>query len=189
MKDNFRTWLGKLQNHTEKCRTVSPLPDRKRLSRAQELQLNIIKGSLLALLRNPTSPVQHEERQKKIPETCILFTSNSAGLVAAMEILQETGSRLLFPLFPAELRNFLQLFPDPMYEYHIHIWSHFLESPDNEQSARIAETFPLHDREKYWLHVEGRSCGPQLATGAEHLWSWDGVQPKLLKKGLRFWAS
>jgi len=187
MKHDFQMWYSKLASHAENCRAANPIPKRNRLSRTQVLQLNIIKGSLRLQLKHLPSIVLPATGLQDSREYCIVFTSNVAGLVAAKEIGQATYLPI-FPLYPEELSDFSQLCPDTGHKHHVHIWSHFLKELDS-QTAKFAERYPLNDKEKYWLHVEGIMCGPRLGRGTEHLWSWDGMQPKLLKKSFLHWAS
>jgi len=186
MKHDFRMWFRKLKSHTENYRAANPIPDRKSLSRSQVLQLHIIKGSLLFLLNNLSAAISARKDIKK-SGPCIIFTSHDAGLAAANEIKQ-VRKFYIISLYPEELNSFLQLFPDTEHKHHVHIWSHFLEEQENK-TTMFAKRFPLNNMEKYWLHAEGIMCGPLLGRGTEHLWSWDGMRPKLLKKNFRHWAS
>lgn len=152
------------------------------------MQYSIIKDALRTQLKHlALLPETFETSSLSRTGRSIIFTSNKAGLAAAGELKQQNVS-VLCPLYPAEMREFLQRHPDPLYKYHVHIWSHFIESLDDLQEARLTESYPLPAREKYWLHVEGLISGPPLARGAEHLWSWNGTRPRLLKKSLAFWA-
>ena len=117
----------------------------------------------------------------------MVFTSNAPGLVAAKEI-QPAKKLPLVSLYPEEFSIFLQNFPDHEHRYHVHVWSHFLEKLDND-TQKIAESYPVNDTEKYWLHIEGIMRGQQLARGSEHLWSWNGTHAKLLKKSFLHWAT
>jgi len=61
----------------------------------------------------------------------MVFTSTCPGLVAAKEIMLG-GNLPLVSLYPEELSNFLQSFPDIEFKYHVYLWSHFLEELDSE---------------------------------------------------------
>ena len=187
MKHDLPVWSNKLLHHAEQCRKDNPVPERSGLSLPQTMQLHIIKGSLLNRLNTlPASKISAQGKQNRL-EYNIVFTSNAAGLAAAKEL--GLGTNLpFFSLYPEELNNFLQIYPDIKLKHHVHIWSHFLEKLDS-QTTMFAEPYPVSVREKYWLHVEGIMCGPQLGRGMEHLWSWDGLRPKLLKKNFQHWAS
>jgi len=187
MTSDFRLWFCKLQNHAENCRSAKPIPGPETLSRSAAQQFLIIKGSLLNQLHKLPPAIVSLDDQQKDHWPCIIFTSNTAGLAAAKEIAR-AADRILVALYPAELRNFLLHCPDTDHKYHVHIWSHFIEDL-NSQSAWLAERYPLTGSEKLWLHVEGVAAGRKLSKGAEHLWSWDGVQLKLLQKSFRLWAS
>ena len=151
------------------------------------LQLHIIKGSLLSWINNLPSSISSGPAEQIENGTCIIFTSNDPGLVAAKEI--RLIQKLPFvALYPEELSNFLQSFPDKEYRYHAHIWSHFLEELDSA-TQKNAERYPLKNKESYWLHVEGIMLGLRLGRGVEHLWSWNGRQTKLLKRSFRHWAT
>jgi len=187
MKPGYHEWLRSIDHHANKCRAVRPIPARNGLSRSQVLQFHIIKGSLLHRLEQSPATFFPSRDERDNHAYCIVFTSSIPGLVAAREISQETHLPIV-SLFPEEMRSFLQLCPDPEHKHHVHIWSHFLEKLDS-QTARFAKRYPLRDNESYWLHVEGILCSPQRKRGTEHLWSWDGVRPKLLKKNLFHWAT
>lgn len=187
MKHAMEIWFQEIKNHAENCRGSRPLPGRNRLSWPQILQLQIIKGSLLSWINNLPSPGAPGSNEQGAQEICIVFTSNCPGLVAAEEITLEKNIPLVF-LYPDEWGHFSRLFPDTEYRYHAHIWSHFLEELDHE-TKKIATRYPLNDKEKYWLHIEGIMRGQRLGRGIEHLWSWNGSQTKLLKKSLFHWAS
>ena len=187
MKHDMGVWVRELKKHTANCRASRPIPGREDLSLPHQLQLHIIKGSLLSRINNlpsSTSPGFDEETGHGI---CMVFTSNNPGLVAAKEILPI--KKLPFvSLYPEEFSIFLQNFPDNEYRYHVHFWSHFLEKLDSD-TKKIAERYPVNDTERYWLHIEGIMRGQQLASGVEHLWSWNGTHTKLLKKSFLHWAT
>ena len=187
MKLDMEIWLQEITNHAANCRTSRPIPERDDLSWRQILQLHIIKGSLLSWIDNLPSSLSPGPDKHTGHGICIVFTSSSPGLVAAKEILQRENPTLV-SLYPDEFRDFLQSFPDNEYKYHTHIWSHFLEELDYG-AKKIAARYPINDKEKYWLHVEGIMRGPRFGRGAEHLWSWNGSQTKLLKKSFLHWAS
>ncbi|UCD66304.1 MAG: hypothetical protein JSW69_01355 [Deltaproteobacteria bacterium] len=186
MKHDPQVWFRKLKSHVGNRRASNPIPNRENLSRSQVLQLHIIKGSLLSLLNNLSAALSSQSGfRREVP--CIIFTSHDAGLAAASEIKQDRKLPLI-SLYPDEMSSFLQVFPDTKHKHHIHIWSHFLEDLDNH-TPLLTENYPIAEKEKYWLHVEGIMCGPQLGRGTEHLWRWDGNQLKLLKKNFHHWAA
>ena len=123
--------------------------------------------------------------QKTIPTTMEFV--DIAGLVAAQEVRQKKDSPIV-TLYPEELSNFSQHFPDNDYKYHVNIWSHFLEELDSA-TLKKADHYPLNNKEKYWLHVEGIMLGLRLGRGVEHLWNWNGRQAKLLRKSFLHWAA
>jgi hypothetical protein len=186
MKHDSQVWFRKLKSHVENRRASNPIPNCKNLSRSQVLQLHIIKGSLLSLLNNLSAALSSQSGFRR-EAPCIIFTSHDPGLAAASEIKQDRKLPLI-SLYPDEMSSFLQIFPDTKHKHHIHIWSHFLEEIDNE-TAFITEYYPIAEKGKYWIHVEGIMCAPQLGRGTEHLWSWDGNRAKLLKKNFRHWAA
>ena len=187
MKHGMKIWLQELKKHTANCRASRPIPGRDALSWPQILQLHIIKGSLLSWINNLPSSITPGPAEQIENGTCIIFTSNDPGLVAAKEVMR--GKKLpLVSLYPEELNGFLQRFPDSKYRYHAHLWSHFLEKLDSD-TKKIAERYPVNEQERYWLHVEGIMRGQRLGRGVEHLWSWNGSQTKLLKKSFLHWAT
>ena len=180
-------WLQEIKNHTANCRASRPTPGQDSLSWPQIIQLHIIKGSLLSWVNNLPPAISSVPHLQTGHKYCIVFTSTCPGLVAAEEITR--GKNLPWvSLYPEELNNFLQCYPDNGYTYHLHIWSHFLEELDSE-TIKIAARYPISGKEKYWLHIEGVMQGQKLGRGTEHLWSWNGSQPSLLKKNLFHWAS
>ena len=186
MKSDLKSWSEKLQHHADKCRKYNPVHGTGKLSSSQKTQYYIIKGSLPDLLnRLPVAKASTAGSHYNL-EYPVVFTSNAAGLAAA----RDPGQRFrpFFSLYPEELNLFFQIHPDLRLKNYVHIWSHFLEKPD-ELITALTGPYPLGAGEKYWLHVEGMICGPHQGRGAEHLWSWDGNRPKLLKKNFRHWAS
>ena len=187
MKRDMEIWLQELEKHAVNCRKLRPIPSRNALSRPQILQMLVIKGSLLAWLNTLNSATGKGFAEQAGHKICMVFTSKCPGLVSAQEITQ--GKDLpLVSLYPEELSVFLQSFPDSEYRYHMHIWSHFLEELDSE-TKKVAERYPLNEKEKYWLHVEGIMHGSKCGRGTEHLWGWNGSQTKLLKKSFMHWAT
>jgi hypothetical protein len=187
MKNDMKIWLQEMKSYAEKCRASRPIPRQDTLSWPQVLQLNIIKGSLLSRINSLPVSISPNPDGQGGNETCIVFTSTSPGLVAIREIAQGKDLHLV-SLYPEELHEFLQYFPDNEYKYHIHIWSYFLEELDSATTKNAAR-YPLKDKEKYWLHVEGTMHGLRFGRGVEHLWSWNGSQTKLLKKSFLHWAA
>ena len=187
MIHDMEIWLQEMKNHAANCRSSRPIPGRDDLSWPQTLQLHIIKGSLLSWINNLPSSLSPGPDRQTGHGICIVFTSSLPGLVAAREIPQKKNPTLV-SLYPDELSDFLQSFPDNEYRYHTHIWSHFLEELDYETKKNAAR-YPINDTEKYWLHVEGIMRGQRFGRGNEHLWSWNGSQTKLLKKSFLHWAS
>ena len=187
MKHNTGIWSQKLKRHTANCRASRPLPGKNTLAWPQVFQLNIIKGSLQSWIKNLSSAISPGPDKQTEHNICIVFTSNAPGLVAAKEVTQSVNIPL-FSLYPEELNDFLQRFPDNDYRYHAHIWSHFLEELDSD-TKKIAKRYPLDNTETYWLHIEGIMRGQKIGRGVEHLWSWNGTQTKLLKKSLLHWAA
>ena len=186
MKHDMNLWKQELKNHAANCRASRPLPGRDALSWSQILQYYIIKGSLQSWIKKFSSSRSPGPDQQTGPALCMVFTSTCPGLVAAKEIM--LGKNLpLVSLYPEELSNFLQSFPDTEYKYDVYLWSHFLEELDSE-TQKIARCHPLNDKEIYWLHVEGIMHGPQSGRSLEHLWSWSDSQTKLLKKSFRHWT-
>ena len=187
MKRDMEIWLQELKKHAVNCRELRPIPRRSVLSQPQILQLLIIKGSLLSWINYLTSATHPGPAELDRHNVCLVFTSSCSGLLAAQEIMQVKNLPLV-ALYPEELRLFFHSFPGNESRYHVHIWSHFLEELDSE-TKKIAGRYPLSEKERYWLHVEGIMRGPKLGRGVEHLWSWNGSQTKLLKKSFMHWAT
>jgi len=176
MEQNFNKWRQRLLAFSIDCRAARPIPHRKSLSITQKKQSEIIAGSLAVQL-------EYLVPRLKDDLVHIVFTSTSAGLAAAQRInrnmlLQVTS------LYPAEYRQWLHRHPDADYQYHLHLWSHFINHLDIENTL-----YSLDNNEQYWLHTEGMMCGKKFGRGAEHLWKWAGGNPVLLKKYYARWAS
>ena len=187
LKHDMKIWFEGIKKHAANCREALPIPERNTLSLPQILQFYIIKGSLLSWITNFKATTGPGPAEPDGNRPYMIFTSKCPGLIAAQEITKGKDTPLVF-LYPEELSVFLQSFPDNEYQYHLHIWSYFLEELDSE-TKKIAKRYPLSSREKYWLHVEGIMGGPKLARGTEHLWSWNGSHTKLLKKSFLHWAT
>ena len=187
IKLDMQMWLRKMKSYAEECRASRPIPRQDALSWPQVLQLNIIKGSLQSWINNLAASISPNPDGQSGNGTCIVFTSTCPGLVATREIMQGKGLPLV-SLYPEELNEFLQYFPDNEYRNHMHIWSYFLEELDSTTKKNAAR-YPLKDKEKYWLHVEGIMHGLRFGRGVEHLWGWNGSQTKLLKKSFLHWAA
>ena len=114
MRNDCRSWLGRLQQYVEKCRTLNPLPGLNFLSLPQILQHQIIKGGLLSRVKKNVFAEHHAVMPQQNPANTIILTSNTAGLAAAREIERETDLNFHY-LYPVELHDFLRLYPDPEY--------------------------------------------------------------------------
>ncbi len=176
MEQNFNKWRQGLLDFSIDCRAAHPIPHRKSLSITQKKQSEIIAGSLV---------VQLEYLVPRLKEDMvhIVFTSTSPGLMVAQRINRDMLLHVT-SLYPAEYRQWLHLHPDAHYQYHFHLWSHFITRLYIENTL-----YSLNNNEQYWLHTEGMMCGPKFGRGADHLWKWDGKTPALLKKNYAQWTS
>jgi hypothetical protein len=189
-----QAWISELRSHIVGLRDCNPLPDRQLLDSAEEWQCRIIGGSLLNWL-NEIGPDYLQERKvlSKLleiePEPLIVFTSTVPGLIAATEIITPENESVLF-LADDDFAKWSRQHPDAEYCWHVHFWSYFHTSPDQEFLAQAQEQYPLDDEaETYWQHVEGTMWGQQAGRGVDHLWKWDGKEPLLLEEAFSHWVS
>ena len=116
----------------------------------------------------------------------IVFTSERPGLVAAREILRKGPANIAF-LYPDEFTAWLNNHPGPDYLWHIHTW--FFFAPVDVETAKKAEKYLCSEGESFWLHKEGTMCGQLFGRGGDHLWKWNGREPKLLEECVNQWVS
>ena len=176
MEQNFNKWRQGLLDFSIDCRAARPVPHRKSLSITEKKQSEIITGSLVAQLDYLVPRLKDNMEH-------IVFTSTSPGLVAAQRINRDLLLQVT-SLYPAEYRQWLHLHPDANYQYHFHLWSHFITRIGIDNAM-----YSLNNNEQYWLHTEGMMCGAKFGRGADHLWKWDGEKPALLKKNYAQWIS
>ena len=191
MKADEKKWFSGLRRFIRECREKHPIPLRNDLSNEQEIQCRIIGGSLIAWLREHGPRLIQEraveaELQNFEIDPYILFTSDSPGLVAAREILSKGPSNIVF-LYSDEFNEWLKKNPDSDYRWHIHTWSFF--APIDEDTAKKAKKYPCSRGESLWLHKEGTMCGQLFGRGGDHLWKWNGREPKLLEEGMNQWVA
>lgn len=183
-------WFSRLRQEIAALRHRKPFPSIEDLTDAEEWQRRIIGGSVIAWLEQH-SPAILRERQvlHKVmnvdPDPGIVFTSNIPGLLAADEIIGSNGQEVVF-LHEKEYKRWLRKNPDKEYRWHVHFWSIFHEP---KLPARIKMMYPLNDGSSYWQHSEGTNWGALAGRGVDHLWQWDGVEPKLLEEGFQSWVS
>jgi hypothetical protein len=176
MEPDRTKWQKKLLQYERTCRAARHISRQLTVSITEKVQCDIISRSLAHHLDHLIPSLKDNDRR-------IVFTSSCTGLMAA-EILSGKMSLKMTSLYPDEYRKWLQKHPDTNYQYHIHLWSHFIANPDIGNSL-----YSLNTNEHYWLHTEGIMCGLKLGRGAEHLWKWGGKQPVLLKKNYAQWTS
>ena len=191
LKAEGRKWFDGLRRFVSECRARRPVVDREDLSAFEEIQCRIIGGSLIAWLREHGPRLVHEravlaEFQNCETDPIIVFTSGQPGLVAVREILRK-GPANIVSLFPNEFSDWLNDHPDPDYRWHIHTWSCF--EPVDADTAKKAKKYPCSEGESLWLHKEGTTCGHLFGRGGDHLWKWNGREPKLLEEGMNQWVS
>ena len=191
MKTEGTKWFKDLKAYIAECHVRRPIMDRDNLSAAEELQCQIIGGSLNSWLRKYGPPLLQERAMlcdvggwEKDP--FVVFTSEQPGLVAAREILEDDPGTIAW-LNPTEFEDWNQIQPDKDYKWHVHRWSFF--APMDPETKKKAELYPLVAGESYWLHKEGTMCGPLFGRGGDHLWKWDGREPVLLQECINQWVS
>jgi hypothetical protein len=186
-------WFQRLQEHSQKCREALPIPDRHAISAAQEVQCQIVGGSLISWLQD-TGPQFLTERRvlakmmKVSPDPGVVFTSNMPGLVAAAEILGNDHEGIEY-LLEDEYAQWIGQSPDATYRWHVHVWSRFRERVEPEFEKKAKQEHPLPPGCTYWQHTEGTMWGKLAGRGGDHLWQWDGTKPELLEEAFTHWVS
>ena len=186
-------WFGNLRQEVSGFRERIPLPPATNLSDAHEWQRRIIGGSLIAWLERH-GPAILRERQvlHKLmdvdPTPGIVFTSNIPGLLAAQEIIEVDSQEIIY-LHEKEFQDWLKKNPDPEFKWHVHFWSFFRDPVDKKFASKYKKAYPLNKELFYWQHSEGTMWGALAGRGGDHLWQWDGVEPKLLEEGFQSWIS
>lgn len=193
MTDGVHDWMTRLREYAAACRTVYPLPSRGALSKSQEWQCRIVGGALLNWLRED-GPRFLQERafmgdyMGLEPEPAIVFTSDISGLVAAQQIVGPEHERIVY-LLEEEFSVSAPHLDDPTYNYHLHCWSVFRAEVSADLAASAFAKYPLPTGCVYWTHSEGTRWGVNAARGCDHLWRWDGTEPKLLEEAISQWVS
>ena len=170
-------WIAELKEYVAECRRENPLPDRAALSHNETLQYGITRNSVIAWTEE-CPEFFHD------PGRVVVFTSNAPGLVAASSIL---GEERVFLLFRHEYESLLEQSPDEEYQFHVHLWSLFLDDLEPRHDwAR--QRYPLRGGSVYWQFSEGGMYGRELGEGREHLWEFDGEEAALLKEYFDEWV-
>lgn len=192
MNAEGQNWFNGLKRFAGECRAKRPVVSRDDLTVAEEMQCRIIGGSLIAWLQN-YGPLLIQERAMLLApykdmekDPFIVFTSEQPGLAAGREILGEDHATIV-SLYPAEFTEWLLKHPDPEYRWHVHTSSFFTDV--DAETAKKAEKYTVSPGETLWLHKEGTVCGELFARGGDHLWKWDGHEPKLLEECVNQWVS
>lgn len=121
-------------------------------------------------------------------EPGIVFTSDVAGLLAAVEIIGDDAPGTVC-LLDEEFRRILRDHPDERLCHHVHFWSIFDERLEAEALGQATSDHPISKGFVYWLHREGTMWGPLAGRGVDHLWSWDGTEPELIEEAFATWVS
>lgn len=189
-----QAWTDELRAHIATLREEKPLPDRAVLDAAEERQCQVMGGTLLTWLRK-IGPAFLQERQAMSgtlgiePEALIVFTSTIPGLVAARQIIPADNQAILY-LEHDEFAGWTRQHPDDEYRWHVHFWSLYRATPDQEFLARAQERYPLEQAtETYWQHSEGTMWAKNVGRGVDHLWKWDGNEPQLLEEAFYHWVT
>jgi hypothetical protein len=170
-----KKWQQKLLRYERTCRTSRPAVNQKSLPKQGRMQCTIIAGALAKQLHNLQKLADYNR--------LLVFTSTEPGLVAARRILHGQSPPCCC-LSPEEYRQWMQFHPDINFQFHAHLWSHFVEHPGITNCR-----FSISANEDYWLHTEGMVYGPKFGRGADHLWKWDGEKPVLLQRNYAQWTS
>jgi hypothetical protein len=179
-------WVTSLRTYIADCRARHPLPRRADLSLAQEWQCRIVGGSLCTWLDRWGPQVLQQRaalhRAAGVEgQALVVFTSDVAGLAAAAEIIDPRLTRRVVFLRTDEYEEWISQHPDE-FRFHVHSWSTFRVPPEKELLSRARRRFELTRGEEFWQHSEGTLWAPLAGQAADHLWAWDGEEPRLLEE-------
>ncbi len=192
MSDPDHAWFLELQQYCQECHRQRPIPERERLSAAEDVQCTYIGGSLFAWLER-TGPQFLRERKSRhkvmglTPNPGVVFTSNTAGLVAAADVLESRQGTVAF-LLEDEFQQWLAESPDEQYKWHVHVRSFFRQHPDAAFLQQAKKRYPLAPGSVYWQQSESTMWGKLAGKGVEHLWRWDGERVELVAEAFLSWV-
>lgn len=192
MSDPDHAWFLELKQYVGECRRQRPIPQRERLNPAQDVQCTYVGGSLFAWLER-TGPQFLRERKARHkvmgldPNPGIVFTSDTAGLVAAEDVLESHGATTVF-LYEDEFARWLAESPDEQYKWHVHVRSVFREDPDPAFLQQATKKYPVPPGCVYWQQSESTMWGKLAGKGVEHLWKWDGQSVELVAESFLSWV-
>lgn len=123
--------------------------------------------------------------QNPITERVFVFITDSPGLVAAHELIDQSSRRAIAlhrDLWRAWLDDPAQDH-DERFALHYECWSVFHRNvePSWQQEHHVADT-------QLWVHEEGFALDDGLGRGSQHLWRWDNTQMKLIEQDLTRWV-
>jgi len=188
MLDISNPWENQLRTYVAQCRAAEPLPERADINPAEEWQCQIVGGTILSWLREHGP---HFLEQRSVLGTlldvdddpAIVFTSNMPGLIAAREILGPDHERVIC-LLEREFAGSPAQLADPSFKHYLHFWSYFRSELDPQLADEAKAKYPLPPECRYWQHTEGTLWADNAGQEVDHLWCWDGHQPKLLEEAM-----
>ena len=189
MHRDGQQWGDQFKIFVEKKRQSKPIPNRSELTLEEEMQCRITGGAFINQL-DVHGPELLQERDIYADEKgwekepFIIFTSDTAGLVAAREILHFSDSPIILYMYEQEYREWLQNNNDN-YKWHVYFSSFFTDDHQN-----IPKDCPqLSVGEEYWVQDESSACGENFALGGQTLWKWDGKETELTNECIHHWRS
>lgn len=188
------TWASALRSYLAKVRVEAPVPARDTLSLADEMRLRILGGHLMSWLKDWGPQLILERNALPMTrgdtrEPLIVFLTDTPGLVAATEILGD-HKRVVY-CRKTEYEAFALRDEDHDFRVHCELHSYFDESlmDDDRWKDLARRAHPLKSGEDFWLHHDESVLGPLFARGDDHLWVWNGIEPRLLEEGWEGWVS
>lgn len=181
-------WFDRLQQHAARCRDEDPIPARETLSEAVEFQCRIIGGHMIQWLHEwgPRLLMErkaHNADKAVEDEPFVLFLTDTPGLVAAREILDDGDDSPIAYMRAGEFEAFSAVHPDEQLRWHITVESGFHELTDEAERALALRKHALQPGEVFWIHHAVSTLRPQFARGGGHLWVWDGKEAQMVEDG------
>lgn len=198
MAESVGAWQNELREYAIACRAATLLPEPNALTPPQEWHCRIVGSTIRTWLRE-TGPQFLRQRKgmaqllNPLRETqldgtpAIVFTSDVSGLVAAQALIGPSHDRVIY-LLEHEYAALPVTLTDTEYRWHVHFWSLFRAEPDLAFVAEGQSKHPIASG-VYWQHSEGTMWAPLAGRGVDHLWQWDGKEPKLLEEAMTHWVS
>lgn len=180
---NKQEWTAALHSFVEEQRKSHLLLNQKDLSTEEDWQRRIIGSEFINWYNNRLEDILNERaalRMQFDPAPLIVFTTNTPGVVAAQDILQEAPENIIF-LLHNKFSEWEKQHPFDTFRFHIHHWSYFQNI--NQQSLERAKTLhPDINPNDFRIHTTGVLWGENCGMQCDHLWHWSGEKMIMLEE-------